>query len=71
MKKLISILTFILLTISILPAQDAVKWYTIEEADALMKTDPKPIFVDAYTDWCGWCKRLDKDTFSDPIIALI
>jgi thioredoxin-related protein len=49
----------------------AVRWYSIEEAAALAKTDPKPIFVDAYTDWCGWCKRLDKETFSNPVIAEI
>ena len=46
-----------------------VKWYTIEEAAALAKTAPRPILVDAYTDWCGWCKKLDKDTFSNPVIA--
>ena len=37
--------------------------------EQLLKDNPKPIFIDAYTDWCGWCKRLDKDTFSNPIIA--
>ncbi|MFN0015614.1 MAG: thioredoxin family protein [Saprospiraceae bacterium] len=41
------------------------KWYTWEEASALNKTKPKKIFVDVYTDWCGWCKRMDKSTFSD------
>jgi uncharacterized protein YyaL (SSP411 family) len=56
----------------VVSAQDtAVKWYTIEEASALAKTNPRPIFVDAYTDWCGWCKKLDKDTFSNPVIAEI
>jgi uncharacterized protein YyaL (SSP411 family) len=56
----------------VVSAQDtAVKWYTIEEASALAKTNPRPIFVDTYTDWCGWCKKLDKDTFSNPVIAEI
>ncbi len=29
---------------------------------------PKKIFVDVYTDWCGWCKRLDATTFAHPEI---
>jgi thioredoxin-related protein len=69
MKKIFSILTFLLISSAYISAQDGVQWYTIEEADALLKTDPKPVFIDAYTDWCSWCKRLDKDTFSDPVIA--
>lgn len=48
-----------------------VKWYTIEEAEKLIKTDPRPIFIDTFTDWCGWCKKLDQDTFSNPVIAEI
>jgi len=24
------------------------------------------VVVDVYTDWCGWCKKLDKDTLSNP-----
>ncbi len=30
------------------------------------KSKNKYILADLYTDWCGWCKRLDKDTFADP-----
>jgi thiol-disulfide isomerase/thioredoxin len=26
----------------------------------------KLIMVDFYTDWCGWCKKLDADTYTDP-----
>jgi uncharacterized protein YyaL (SSP411 family) len=71
MKKLI-ILLLLSAPALILSAQNAtVKWHTIEEAVALAKADPRPIFVDAYTDWCGWCKKLDKDTFSNPVIAEI
>jgi thioredoxin-related protein len=69
MKKVV--LTLLLtIPLSLLQGQTApVKWYTIEEATALAKTNPRPIFVDTFTDWCGWCKKLDKDTFSDPVIA--
>ena len=50
-------------------AADQIKWYTIEEAYKLNKLSPKPFFVDVYTDWCGWCKRMDATTFQDPSVA--
>ena len=42
------------------------KWYTVEEASALNEDKSKVYFVDLYTDWCGWCKRMDKATFAQP-----
>lgn len=29
----------------------------------------KEIFIDFSTDWCGWCRRLEKDTFSQAAVA--
>lgn len=46
-----------------------INWVTIEEAQQLAAQNPKKIFVDIYTDWCGWCKRMDANTFSHPQIA--
>ncbi len=48
-------------------AQDknGIKWLSITEAEKLSKDQPKKIIVDIYTDWCGWCKRLDATTYKD------
>jgi thioredoxin-related protein len=50
-------------------AQEKVKWYSIEEAIQLTNREPRVLMIDVYTDWCGWCKRMDANTFSDPAIA--
>jgi len=49
----------------------SIEWLTWEEAINKVETDknPKKIFVDVYTDWCGWCKKMDKDTFNNPEVA--
>ncbi len=54
---------------AMLSAQTAVKWLTWDEATALSKQEPRKIFVDVYTDWCGWCKKMDKVTFENPEVA--
>ncbi len=52
-------------------AKGAVTWMTIEEALEKSKTEKRKIFVDVYTDWCGWCKVMDRETFSDPEVAKV
>jgi len=50
------------------PKQE-IKWYTLEEAQELMKTQPRKILVDFSTSWCGWCKVMMKNTFTNPDIV--
>lgn len=45
---------------------DELSWISIEEAENLSKDGDKKFLVDVYTDWCGWCKVMDKKTFTDP-----
>jgi thiol-disulfide isomerase/thioredoxin len=43
-------------------------WYHVTDGFALAKKLHKPIMVDVYTDWCGWCKVLDRETFPNPAV---
>ena len=51
------------------PATKGIQWLSVEEAQAKAKKVPKPLFIDVYTAWCGPCKMLDRNTFSDPKLA--
>jgi thioredoxin-related protein len=46
-----------------------IKWLDFEEAVAQNKKKPKKMFIDMYTDWCGWCKKMDASTFINPVIV--
>jgi thioredoxin-related protein len=45
-----------------------IKWVSFNEAVKLNKEHPKKIFIDVYTSWCGWCKRMDADTYTDATV---
>ncbi|MBV1923000.1 MAG: DUF255 domain-containing protein [Flavobacteriaceae bacterium] len=64
MKKFL-LLAIILLSVNQIHAQKKIKWMSMNDALAAQKENPKKIFMDVYTIWCGPCKLLDKNTFSD------
>ena len=66
LKYCLSIL--LILTTLIVTGQE-IKWMSWEQAAAANEKQPKKILVDVYTDWCGWCKKMDATTFKDPSIV--
>jgi len=64
MRKLF-ILTLILIGTTAVYAQEKINWMSMNDALAAQKEHPKKIFMDVYTKWCGPCKLLDKNTFSN------
>ena len=44
---------------------EKLKWMTLQEAETAMQKEKRPILIDLYTDWCGWCKIMDKKTYTN------
>lgn len=62
-------MALLLLVVGLVTAQERIQWMDFEEAVAACSKQPKKIFVDVYTEWCGWCKRMDQTTFADTTVA--
>ena len=66
MKK--NIIAFLLFTLILTfnSASWAISWeHDLAGALGKAKTEGRPVMADFYTDWCGWCKKLDKDVYED------
>src|SRR5204863_6975623 len=48
--------------------EEKIHWMSFIDAFKHSMTDSvkKKVFIDVYTEWCGWCKRMDKTSFEDP-----
>ena len=53
------------------PAEEtqSIEWLSWEEMIERQQEEPKKVMVDIYTDWCGWCKKLNKDVFQNQVIT--
>ena len=49
-------------------ASAQLQWMSWDQAVAANKKEPKKLLIDVYTEWCGWCKKMDKTVFTDPAI---
>ena len=75
MKKFIS-LTFVFIlaqSLNSLAQDESIEWLSINSfvEEVRDNEESKHVFIDVYTQWCGWCKRMDASTFKDPEIVEI
>jgi thioredoxin-related protein len=73
MSKIAALFAFILLiafgSFSRAAAASSIQWNdSLSSAWANAKANHKLVMVDFYTDWCGWCKKLDSDVYPDPSV---
>lgn len=71
MKNLTAIILFLIAASFTFPVRNEAKidenlvWYDFNTGMAKAQKENKIALIDAYTDWCGWCKVMDKNTFSN------
>ena len=72
-KGFLGICLIALVSLSFGPKPKAeINWMSFEALEIAYQKKPKPILVDLYTDWCGWCKQMDKTTYNnEKVVAYI
>lgn len=43
---------------------DSVHWLSFEQLEDSLAVQPKKVFIDFYTDWCAYCRKMDKVVFT-------
>ena len=64
-----SVLLILMLLGSVSVFSQKIQWISIQELEEAQALDERKVFIDVYTDWCGWCKKMDASTFTDPKIV--
>jgi thioredoxin-related protein len=69
MKKITGSLLFILALAVVFSFsgkdKEKINWISMQQLAELYAKEPRPIMVDIYTDWCGWCKEMDRTTYKN------
>jgi thioredoxin-related protein len=48
-----------------IPQKEEIRWLTVAELQSAYSKQPRPVLVDVYTSWCGWCKVMERETYTN------
>ena len=69
-KLIVSVLLALpLFALSQTPQAESLKWETWNDGYPKAVSEKKIALIDAYTEWCGWCKKMDRDTYANPEVV--
>lgn len=69
-RPLAALFAVVALVVALAPAAHAeVRWRTWDDGLAAAKKSRRRVIVDVYTNWCGWCRRMDADVYGRADIA--